>query len=70
MGDYDFGLFSCLVVDDSSYLRTLLSASLRAIGIGNIKTVDDGGQGIEFLQLVQSDPMKAGMQHVDIIFSN
>ena len=70
MSDYDFGLFSCLVVDDSSYLRTLMSTSLRAIGVGNVKTVDDGGGGIEFLQLVQSDPMKAGMQNVDIIFSN
>ena len=70
MSDYDFGLFSCLVVDDSSYLRTLMSASLRAIGVGNVKTVDDGSAGIEFLQLVQSDPMKAGMQNVDIVFSN
>jgi len=52
MSDYDFGLFSCLVVEDSSYLRTLMSSSLRALGVGNVKTVDDGSQGIEFLQLV------------------
>ena len=70
MSDYDFGLLSCLVVEDSSYLRTLMSSSLRALGVGNVKTVDDGSQGIEFLQLVQSDPMKAGMQNVDIVFSN
>ncbi len=70
MSDYDFGLFSCLVVEDSSYLRTLMSSSLRALGVGNVKTVDDDNQGIEFLQLVQSDPMKAGMQNVDIVFSN
>ncbi|MBC8242019.1 MAG: response regulator [Alphaproteobacteria bacterium] len=70
MADYNFGLFSCLVVDDSSYLRTLISSSLRAIGVGNIKTADDGGQAIEFLQTVRDDPMKAGMQHVDMIFSN
>ncbi len=70
MSDYDFGLFSCLVADDSPYLRTLLSASLRALGVGNVKTVEDGGAGIEFLKLVQSDPMKAGMQNVDIVFSN
>ena len=47
-----------------------MSASLRAISIGNAKIVDDGGEGIEFLQLVRSGPMKAGMQNVDIIFSN
>lgn len=70
MSDYAFGLFSCLVVEDSSYLRTLMSSSLRALGVGNVKTVDDGSQGIEFLQLVQSDSMKAGMQNVDIVFSN
>lgn len=70
MAEYNFGLFSCLVVDDSAYLRTLMSSSLRAIGVGNLKTVDDGGQGIEFLQKVRDDPMRAGMQNVDIIFSN
>jgi CheY-like chemotaxis protein len=69
MSDYDFGLLFCPVVEDSSYLRTLMSSSLRALGVGNVKTVDDGNQGIEFLQLVQSDPMKAGMQNVDIVFS-
>ncbi|MFP6699243.1 MAG: response regulator [Alphaproteobacteria bacterium] len=70
MSDYGFGLFSCIVVEGSSYLRTLMSSSLRALGVGNVKTVDDGSQGIEFLQLVQSDSMKAGMQNVDIVFSN
>ena len=58
------------MVEDSSYLRTLMSSSLRALGVGNVKTVDDGSQGIEFLQLVQSDPMKADMQNVNIVFSN
>ncbi|HJM93746.1 MAG: response regulator [Alphaproteobacteria bacterium] len=62
--------FSCLVIDDSPYLRTLMPASLRMIGVGNAKTVDDGGEGIKFLQLVQSNPMKASMQNVGIIFSN
>ena len=70
MSDYAFGLYSCLVVEDSSYLRTLMSSSLRALGVGNVKTVDDGSQGIEFLQLVESDSMKAGMQNVGIVFSN
>ncbi|MDP6563465.1 MAG: response regulator, partial [Alphaproteobacteria bacterium] len=70
MADYDFRTFSALVAEDNSYLRTLLSNSLRAIGVGNVRTVNDGGEAIEVLQNVKTNPMKAGMQQVDVILSN
>jgi two-component system chemotaxis response regulator CheY len=70
MSDYDFGLFSALVVEDNSYLRTLLFQSLKAIGVGNVKTVEHGGLAIDTLRMMKDNPSKAGMMSVDMIFSN
>ena len=70
MSDYDFGLFSALVVEDNSYLRTLLFQSLKAIGVGNVKIVEHGGLAIDTLRMMKENPSKAGMMNVDIIFSN
>lgn len=70
MSDYDFGLFSALVVEDNSYLRTLLFQSLKAIGVGNVKTVEHGGLAIDTMRMMKENPSKAGMMHLDMIFCN
>ena len=70
MSDYDFGLFSALVVEDNSYLRTLLFQSLKAIGVGNVKTVEHGGLAIDTMRMIKENPTKAGMMHLDMVFSN
>jgi len=70
MSAMDLSRISILVVEDSQFIRSLIVNSLRVLGVGNIKSVDDGSQAIEFLKLVDNDPMKAGMMSVDMILSD
>ncbi|RMF75823.1 MAG: response regulator, partial [Alphaproteobacteria bacterium] len=70
MADYDFERLSVLVVDDSLFLRSLLVNSLRILGVGQVHAVEHGGEAIEFLRRVKTEPMKVGVQEVDIVLSN
>jgi two-component system, chemotaxis family, chemotaxis protein CheY len=66
----DLSRLSCLVVEDSTFLRSLLATSLNALGVTKIKLAEHGGDAIEFLKLQKIDPMKAGILSVDLIISN
>lgn len=66
----DLSRLSCLVVEDSVFLRSLVVTSLNALGIRQVKIADHGGDAIEFLKLQKLDPMKAGVLSIDIIISN
>ena len=66
----DLSRLSCLVVEDALFMRSLLATCLNALGINQFKMVDHGGTAIDFLKLQKADPMKAGMQTVDLIISN
>lgn len=70
MTDYSFQRFSVLVVEDNSYLSTLLLQCLKAIGVGNVRQASDGGEAIDILNLMKKDPTKAGLMSVDLIISN
>lgn len=70
MTNYSFDRFTVLVVEDNSYLRTLLVQSLKALGVGNIRHAKDGGEAIETLRLMASDQAKAGLMNIDLILSN
>ncbi|MAU41765.1 MAG: hypothetical protein CMF31_09095 [Kordiimonas sp.] len=70
MADIDLSRLSILLAEDSPFLRSLLTNSLKILGVGTVTTVDDGGEAIKFLQLVKEDPMKAGVMSVDIVFTN
>ena len=70
MASYDLSSLTVLLVEDSPFMRSLLTNSLRVLGVGTIITKDHGGEAIEFLKLVKEDPMKAGCQGVDIVLSN
>lgn len=70
MAEFSLERFSVLVAEDNNYLRTLMMQALKALGVGNVRTVSDGGEAIEVLQLLQKDPMRAGMMNVDFILSN
>lgn len=67
MSGIDLSRISVLVVEDSPFVRSLLVNSIRILGVQSVKSVDDGGEAIEFLKLVEENPMKAGMMSVDII---
>lgn len=68
--DYDFERLSVLLVEDSSFIRSLLVNSLKILGVGTVITKDHGGEAIDFLKLVQKDPMKAGVMSIDIVMTN
>ena len=70
MAEYNFERFAVLVVEDSAFMRTMMLNALKSLGVGIIKTCNDGGEAIEFVQLVHSNPMKAGLPKIDIIMSN
>ena len=66
----DLSRVSCLVVEDSTFIRSLVVACLNALGVRQIKLAEHGGDAIEFLKLQKLDPMKAGGLSVDLIISN
>jgi CheY-like chemotaxis protein len=70
MAAYDLQRLSVMVVEDSNYMRSMLTMSLRALGVGVIKEADHGGDAIDVLKLMSKDPVRAGIMTVDIIFSN
>ncbi|PHZ83322.1 response regulator [Paremcibacter congregatus] len=70
MNNIDLSRMCVLVVEDSQFIRSLIVNSLRVMGVGSIKSVDDGAEAIEFIKLVDSNPMKAGMMSIDIVISD
>lgn len=59
-----------LVVDDNSFMRNLLSTTIKAFGIMDVLTESDGASAIERLKLSLTDPIAASMGTVDIILSD
>ncbi|HYM33652.1 MAG TPA: response regulator [Candidatus Cybelea sp.] len=70
MAQYNLDRLAILLVEDNSYIRSLLHTALKALGIGTVKTAKEGGEAIEFIKLVQSNPVKAGIMSIDMIISN
>jgi len=70
MSNIDLSRVSVLVVEDSQFIRSLIVNSLRVMGVGSIQTTDHGAQAIDFIKLVDNDPMKAGMMSIDMVISD
>jgi len=70
MADYDFDRLNVLLVEDSQFIRSLILNSLKLLGVGNVFTVDHGGEAIHFMKRVKEEPMKVGVQQIDIVISN
>ena len=70
MAEYSLDRVSVLVVEDNAYIRSLLNTALKALGVGTVKTAKDGGEAIELMKLVATNPMKAGVMAIDLVFSN
>lgn len=66
----DLSRVSCLIVEDSAFIRSMLTACLNALDVRQVKVAEHGGDAIEFLKLQKIDPMKAGILSVDMIISN
>lgn len=70
MSDYDFDRVNVLLAEDSLFIRSLITNSLKVLGVGNVFAVEHGGDAIHFLQRVKNEPMKVGVQQIDIVISN
>ncbi len=70
MATYNLERLNVLVVEDNAYIRRLIVAALAAFGIGQVKTTSHGGEAIDLLRLIVTDPVKAGIMSIDIIISN
>lgn len=70
MAEYDLTGFAVLLVEDNSYVRSLVKSTLMNLGIGTVKACADAGEAIEFLKLLNDNPMKAGIMQLDFIISN
>lgn len=63
------GLLSVLVVEDSAFIRNVLSATLRAIGVGAVHAESDGAEAIRFLE-EQRAALPPGTAPVDVIITD
>ena len=70
MSDYNLGLFTILIVEDNTYMRNLLRTIMTRLGAGHVLTAAHGGEAIDLLKLIRSDPTKAGVGNIDMIMSN
>ena len=70
MSNYDFDRVNVLLAEDSLFIRSLLVNSLKVLGVGNVFAVEDGGDAIHFLQRVKEEPMKVGVQQIDVVVTN
>ena len=70
MNDYDFSMFTVLIAEDSAHMRRLLATVLRAVGVGTILQTTDGGEAIEIMKRMSTEPEKVGVSSVDIGMSN
>lgn len=59
-----------LFVDDSQFIRSLMTTALRMLGVSTVLVCSDGGDAIDLLKKVKTDPVKAGVSAVDLIISN
>lgn len=59
-----------LVVDDNSFMRNLLSTTIKSFGIMDVVTESDGASAIERLKLSLTDPIAASLGTVDLILSD
>ncbi|MFZ5609126.1 MAG: response regulator [Pseudomonadota bacterium] len=66
----DLERLTVLLAEDSPFIRSLLTNSLKVLGVGTVIAVEDGGAAIEFIQKVHKDPVKAGVMAIDIVITN
>ncbi len=67
---HDFRRLGILCVDDSGFLRSLLTDSLKALRVGHVHIAEDGRKAAAMLRRRAEDAVLALANPVDIIISN
>lgn len=64
---YDLSNFTVLVVEDSTYMVTLMSSMLKAFSVGDIMECHHGKEAIEVLTVTQARSKSRFITNVDIV---
>lgn len=68
-GNFSLGLLSILVVEDGAFIRSVLVGVLRTLGVGQIFTVSDGSEAIQFLE-ERKAALPPGASPVDVVITD
>jgi two-component system, chemotaxis family, chemotaxis protein CheY len=66
----DLERMAVLFVDDSPFIRSLMLSALKMLGVGHVITARDGGDAIELLGKLKTDPVQVGVNAIDMIICN
>jgi len=69
MPEYNFRKVSVLIAEDGEYVRSMLSSTLKNMGVGNVVTMEDGGAAIDYLTEANKGSFGASAP-VDIIIAD
>ena len=61
---------SIMVVDDNSFMRSLITSTIRTLGIKEVVSVPSATQAIELLKDSKTDPVNSEIGSIDIILSD
>ena len=64
---YDLSNFTILIVEDSSYMQSLMTSMLNVFGVGDIMTCDNGMEAQELLTITQARRKSRYITDVDIV---
>ncbi len=70
MSFYNLERFSVFIVEDNAFMRNTLKDLLQNLGVGTIRTAENGAEAIEFLKSVKATSAIPGGLYVDLVISD
>lgn len=67
---YDLSNFTILLVEDSTYMQSLMSSMMKVFGVGDILVAADSKEAIELLTITQARTKSRYVNEVDIVLTD
>lgn len=67
---YDLSNFTILVVEDSTYMQSLVSSMLKVFGVGDIVLCSDAHEAMDLLTIMQARSQSRYVNSVDIVLTD
>lgn len=67
---YDLSNFTILVVEDSSYMQSLIASMLKVFGVGDILACESAEEAIDLLTITQAAKKSRHLTNVDIVLTD
>ncbi len=67
---YDLSNFTILVVEDSTYMQSLISSMLKVFGVGDIMVAEGAKEAIDVLTVTQARAKSKYITKVDIVLTD